>query len=326
MKTKVFFILILTMALLFAGCQQDNMDATVPSATEQTQPSAPKAGLLLRHMTEDEADAQQLRQALEKLGYDVQVKDGENDQSKQNEQVKARLDADCQFMVVQPVMTDGLDVLVEQVKAANVPLVILDHEPEQAVLELYDKLTFLGADHSQAAAALASVFQKLPVNGDLNFDGVTSLVLVCGPEDHIDGQQRLEGFTASIPADTYAVLETVAGDWTREGGRTAAAQMLAKYGPDIEIIVAFDGQMALGVLEAIENGGRVPGRDLYLVTVGQSSPARDAAQQGAISGLACPDYDARLQKLSQLVSALAEGQTVEKKTLVDYTEVLTILT
>lgn len=327
MKLKAVFILILALLLLFVGCRQEPMEATVPPVTTQpTDPPPPKAGLLLRQLTADEQDAQQLQQTLEKLGYEVQVRNGENDQAKQNEQVKALLDVGCELLVVQPVMTSGLDVLVEQVKVTGVPLIILDHEPDQAVLDLYDKLIYLGPDHGQAASALMAAYGQLPVNGDLNFDGLTWLVVICGPEDHLDSSQRLAEFTQSLPADTHVILETVAADWTQEGGRAAAAQLLAKYGPDIEVMVSLDGEMALGALEAIDNGGRDPGHDLYLVTVGNGSAVRAEAERGRISGLSAPDEDMRLQKLSELVTALTAGEAVEKKNLVDYIGSVTILT
>lgn len=321
MRFKAVFILILALLLLFVGCRQETMEATVPPETTQpTEPPPPVAGLLLR---QEDGQAQEV---LEKLGFQVQVKLAENDQSKQNEQAKALLDAGCELLVVQPVMTSGLDVLVEQVKITGVPLIILDHEPDQAVLDLYDKLAYLGPDHSQAASALMAAYGQLPVNGDLNFDGATWLVVICGPEDHLDSSQRLAEFTQSLPADTHVILETVAGDWTRDGGRAAAAQLLAKYGPDIEVMVTLDGNMALGALEAIDNGGREPGRDLYLVTVGDGAVVREAAEQGRISGLSAPDEDMRLQKLSELATAMTAGEAVEKKNLVDYIGLVIILT
>lgn len=326
MKFKFFLILILILSVLFVGCRQETMEATVPVTTTQvTDPPVPKAGLLLRQ-TEDEQDGLDLQQVLEVLGYEVLVKDAENDQSKQNEQVTGLLEQGCEVLVVQPVMTSGLDVLVEQVKPTGVPLVILDHQPDQAVLELYDKLTFLGPDYSQAGTVQSQLLAQLPVNGDLNFDGKTSVLVIQGPEDHVDAQKRAEDFLKGMPADTHVILETVTGEWTQDGGRSAAAQMLAKYGPDIEVIVTFDGDMALGAIEAIENGGWVPGRDLYLLTAGGSTAVHNEVKLGRISGTAAPDAEARLTKLSELVTALAAGQPVEKLNLIDYTCYVTILT
>ena len=327
MKIKVFFILILTLSLLFAGCKPEPAAPTVPvQTTAPTEPPTPKAGLALRQKADDDADALALQQTLEEQGYEVLVKDGENDQSRQNEQVKALLDEGCQMLVVQPVMTTGLEILVEQVKPTGVPLIILDHQPEQAVLESYDKLVFLGADHSQAGTVQAKLLEQLPMKGDLSLDGITSLVLILGPEDHLDSAKRSAEFMAAIPADTHVILETVSAEWTKDGGRSAAAQLMSKYGPDIELMVTFDEQMALGALEAIDNGGWEPGQDLYVLTVGNSSEVRTQVEQGRISGIAWPDKEARLVKLSELIAALAAGEQTEKVHYIDYLDQLTILT
>ncbi len=326
MKFKGLLILILIISVLFVGCRQEPMEATVPVTTQPTEPPAPKAGLMLRQLADDEQDALALQKALEKLGYEVLVRDAENDQSKQNEQVGDLLEHGCEVLVVQPVMTSGLDVLVEQVKPTAVPLVILDHQPEQAVLELYNKLSFIGPDHAQAGTVQSQLLAQLPVNGDLNLDGKTSVLIIAGPEDHIDAQKRAEDFLKGMPADTHVIMETVTGEWTQDGGRSAAAQMLAKYGPDIEVMVTFDGAMALGAIEAIENGGWVPGQHLYLLTVGGSGAVHNEVALGRISGTAAPDAEARLAKLSELVTALTTDQPAEKLNLIDYTCYITILT
>lgn len=325
MNFKVFFILILCLSVFCAGCKQQPMEATVPVVTTQpTEPPAPKAGLLLRQQTADEQDAVNLQGALEDLGYEVLLRDSQNDQSAQNEQVTQLLDAGCEILVVQPVMTSGLDVLVELVKPSGVPLILLDHQPEQSVLELYDKLTFLGPDHSQAGTVQTQLWEQLPYGGDLNMDGTVSVLLVCGPEDHMDAKQRAEDFLKGLPAETHVLLETVSADWTQEGGRSAAAQMLAKHGPDIEVLVIFDGAMALGAIEAIENGGWTPGRDLYLLTVGGSTAVLNEVSLGRITGTAAPDPAARLTKLTDLVIALTAGEAVEKINYIDYVDYITV--
>lgn len=324
MKIKALLILILTFCLLFTGCNQEQVEATVPPTTQPTEPPAPKVGIVLRNQAQDEADAQALQQLLEQQEYEILIRDSENDQAKQNEQVKTLLDNGCQVLIVQPVMTSGLDVLVDQVKPTGVPLIILDHKPEDAVLDSYDKLVFLGADHSQAAKALSEVYAQLPISGDLNFDGNTWLVMVTGPEDHLDSKARQEGFTTGN--EEHLLLEAVSAEWSREGGRSATAQLLAKYGPDIEVIVTLDGEMALGALEAINNGGRDVGRDLYLVTVGGSTETHTEAEAGRISGLAAPDQQSRLSKLEELVGALIAGEAAEKINYIDYVTQLNLLT
>ena len=326
MKRSLVFILILTLLLSLGGCKTEPVtpsvpaETTVPTATAvvttepPTEPPAPKAGLLLRSMTADEQDAAALGEALEGLGYEVLTRDAENDQSRQNEQAKELLGAGCEVLVLQPVMTSGIDVLLGEL--GTVPVLILDAEPE--LQELPGNVAVLCPGEEQAGAVQAQLPGMLPGGGDLNGDGKVSVLTVQGPEDHIDGTARAAAFLDALDTEIYTVLETATGEWTKEGGKTACAPMLAKYGPDVELIVTFGEDMALGALEAIENGGWTPGTDFFLISVGSSSAARSEVQQGRVSGMAAPDSEMRLQRLQAMVSALTAGTLEEQVQYVDY--------
>ena len=313
MKLKLFFILILAFACILCGCKQEPVEATVPTtvATEPpTEPPAPKAGLLVKNLNADEQDGLNIRATLEGLGYEVLLRDAENDQSKQNQQVTALLDGGCQLLVLQPVMVSGLDVLLKEV--TQVPVIVLDAQPNLG--EGFENVKVLCPRQEQAGTVEATLLSSLPGGGDLNGDGQVSMILVNGPEDHLDATSRKEAFLAGINAETHIVLETVSDQWTEEGGKAACGQMLSKYGPDAEVIVTFGEEMAIGAIHAIENGGWTPGTDVYLLSIGSSTTARNETRLGRISGLSAPDAALRLQLLEQLV----KGEITEKVNFIEY--------
>ena len=315
MKLKLFFILILALACVLCGCKQEPVEATVPTTvvTEPpTEPPPPKAGLLVKNLTADEQDGIDLQNCLEGLGYEVLLRDGENDQAKQNEQVTELLDAGCEILVLQPVMVSGLDVLLKEVN--QVPVIILDAQPNLG--EGFENVKVLCPREETAAAVETELLGK--ITGDLNGDGFVSTLLVYGPEDHLDATARAESFTAAIHAETHIVLETVIGEWSQDGGRSACGQMLSKYGPDVELIVTFGEDMTLGAIAAIENGGWTPGTDVHLIGIGNSSVIRNEARLGRISGLSAPDADQRLQLLEQLIT----GEVTEKVNYIEYIPIM----
>lgn len=318
MKFKLFFILILTVCLLCCGCKQEPMEATVPSTTvvtePPTEPPAPKAGLLLRNLNADDQDGISLQTAMEGLGYEVLVRDGENDQAKQNEQALALLDAGCEILVLQPVMTAGVDVLLKDLTA--VPVIILDAQP--VLDDAFTNVTVLTPRKTTAGTVEASLLATIPNGGDINGDGVVSMILLRGPDKHLDATARSSEFETALSTENHMVLETISGEWTADGGKSACAQMLAKHGPDIEVIVTFGEEMGMGAIAAVENGGWIPGRDFHLLTVGSSTAVRNELRLGRFSGLAAPDAEARLQQLQQLITAMSQGQSTEKINYIDY--------
>ncbi len=317
MKFKLFFILILVLCLALCGCKQEPLEATVPTdvATEPpTEPPAPKAGLLLRNSCADEQDGILVQQAMEALGYEVLVRDGKNDQAKQNKQAAALVEAGCEILVLQPVMVTGLDVLLQEF--AEVPVIVLDAQPELG--EEFQNVTVLCTREENEGMVAASLPAALPNVGDLNGDGTVSLILVQGPEDDPEAAGIAAEFTALLNPETHIVLDTVSAQWNESSSKNSCAQLLAKHGPDIEVIVTFDEEMALGAIAAVENGGWVPGQDFYLITIGNSTTIRNELQIGRLSGLAAPDREARLQLLQQLITALTTGEPTERVNYIDY--------
>lgn len=316
MKLRLFFILILVLALVFCGCKRQNMDATVPTQpiTELAEPPAPKAGLLLKDMTTDEQDAINLQTALEDIGYEVLLKDAENSQSKQNEQVKQLVSEGCAILVLQPVMTSGLDVLLSE---TTVPVLILDAEasvPETA--------TVLCAKEEGVGLMQAQLLESLPGGGDLNGDGSVSILLINSPDNQY-AATRSKDFVAALNTEKYVILDKTVGDWNENGGKGAVKRLLPVHGPDAEVIVTFGDAMALGAIAGVEDGGWTPGQDFHLVTAGSSTALRNELQLGRITGAAITNNEVRLQLLQQLVTALDAGLETEKVNYYEYIPAIT---
>lgn len=322
MKFKLFFILIFLLCLVFCGCKQEPLEATTVPTTvvtePPTEPPAPKAGLLLKNLNADDQDGIALQTTLEHMGYEVLLRDAENDQSKQNEQALSLVDAGCEILVLQPVMISGLDVLLGNI--TEVPVIVLDAQP--VLGEGFENVATLTPRKTTAGAVEASILETLPNGGDINGDGLVSLVLVEGPDKHLDSTSRATGFKAALDPETHIILETVSADWNEDGGRSGCAQLLAKYGPDAEVIVTFGEEMGFGAIDAVENGGWIPGQDFHLLSVGSSTAIRNETRLGRLSGLSAPDSEARLNMLMDLVSMLTQKQDTEKIYYIDYIPIM----
>lgn len=84
--------------------------------------------------------------------------------------------------------------------------------------------------------------------------GHTKIGVVSGPASLLTVRERLAG----LPAD--ASVPTVEADFTREGGRKAAFDLLARH-PEITAVIALNDLMAAGVLAAARDAGQhVPRR------------------------------------------------------------------
>lgn len=303
------------LAMLF-GCAKGGDSTPTVQATAPVETMT--VGLCLRQYDQAPAYYDKIQAALESQGYKVMVSDGKNDQSRQDEQVQTLLADGCKLLVVEPVMVSALDTVISQAKTAGIPLLFMDREPEQAVLESYEKSCYIGSQSTAAGAAQARLLETVSMGGDINGDGVVSYVMLRGPEDHLDAQQISDGCTQALDPKKTRLLTTVYAQWELAAGRAACAGAISQFGPDIEVIFCNDTSLALGAAEAVRNRGWQPGQDMYVLAVGSSDDLQAAIDRGEIFGTVVPDIAAKCRAITDTAALLLSGQTPQQYTYIDY--------
>lgn len=255
------------------------------------------------------------------MGYTVVLKDSQNDQSRQNEQVASLIAEKCDLLVIEPVMVSALEDLLAQAAQAQLPVVLIDRQPQQQVLDSYEKLYYVGCDSAQAGAAQSALIDNLNVRGDLNGDGSISYMMLRGPEDHLDAQLITDSCVQSLSQQNTNLLCTVSAQWELADSRAQCAQALSQYGRDIEVIFCNDAQLAQGAVEAVKNGGWTPGQDVYIFAVGTNAELEALISQGAVAGTVIPDARQRGSVLAETVKQLLTGGSAQKIQYIPYVTV-----
>ncbi len=132
----------------------------------------------------------------------------------------------------------------------------------------------------------------------------------------------LEGTTGSAPANDratgwanilgsdakFTTLASQTGDFTRDGGKKVMEGFLATY-PDIDLVYAHNDDMGLGAIEAIEAAGKVPGKDIKIVTIDAVKAGMEALAAGKINFIVeCSPLLG--EQLFQASSAVLAGQEI----------------
>ena len=262
----------------------------------------------------------ELEAAMQEAGYKLEVADARNDQSLQLQQIDTMIAAGCTLLLVDPVMVAEAQTIADKAKQANVPVLFIGHQPARTVLDSWERLSFVGCDPEQAGVLQAQMVLDLPNRGDVNGDGELACIVIQGPTEYLDSTLRTESCLRTlINANVQVtVLETVSGDWTLEGGKKAAEQLLRKYGMDIEVILCNNDLMAAGAAKAVSDGGWTAGKDLYLYGIGAEGNALTLLHQGMISGTVLEDVPAQIAKITQTADLLLRKKTVEKENVIAY--------
>ena len=183
--------------------------------------------------------------------------------------VKTSPDPASQANAVQDLAVQGLDALV-----------ILPTDPDQlvnAIKEVKAKGTFVTIV-DRAPSVMDNSVRDLYVAGNNPALGQTAgeyikantpdaeVVIIRGMPIPID-QQRQDGFDKGIEGSNVKILDRQFGNWNRDDAFKVMQDYLTKY-PKIDVVWCQDDDMAVGVLQAIEQAGRA---DIQYVVAGAGS-------------------------------------------------------
>ena len=250
-----------------------------------------------------------LQTILEEKGYKVSVVDGNNDQNKQNEQIDTFITQGVKALIINPVMTSAADSIIDKVKNANIPTVLINREPTAEQMSAYDKLVYVGCDAAQSGTFQGELILDTPNKGDINGDGKVSYIMIQGDPENIDAQLRTEYSVKALKDAGIEVeeLDLQRGDWDRNKGQEIAQNDLAKFGDQIEVVFCNNDDMAIGALQSIQAAGRTVNKDIYLVGVDALDAALNEVEKGNMTGTVLNDAQGQARAMVELALTLADG-------------------
>ena len=183
--------------------------------------------------------------------------------------VKTSPDAATQANAVQDLSVQGIDALVilpsdpdplvnaiKEVKDKGKFVTIVDRAPsvnDNTIRDLY----VAGNNPALGEVAGKYIAEKTPD---------AEVVVIRGLPIPID-QQRQDGFDKGIAGSNVKVLDRQYGNWNRDDAFKVMQDFLTKY-QKIDVVWCQDDDMAVGVLQAIEQAGR---KDIQYVVAGAGS-------------------------------------------------------
>jgi len=237
----------------------------------------------------------------EEAGFDLNFVDA---QQKQENQIKALRDfvaQDVDVIAFSPVIETGWDEVLQEIKDAGIPVVLVDRTVDTTVEDPY--VTWIGADFRQEGTTAGEwVAENAPDAQVFELQGTL------GSGAQID---REEGFNEVVGDQ---VIGKASGNFTRAEGKTAVEAALQAY-PETTLIFTHNDDMGLGAIEAIEAAGKVPGEDIQIVSV-------DGVRDG-LQALVDKKFNFVVEcnpvfgdQLAELIQQVADGEDVPKETIV----------
>ena len=258
------------------------------------------------------ANTKSIQDSAAAAGVNLKFSDGQQKQENQIKAIRSYIQQKVDVIAFSPVVTTGWDTVLQEAKRANIPVILTDRAVDTPDQTLYK--TFLGSDFVAEGKKAGDwlVAQEKTASGPVN---IVQLEGTTGSAPAID---RTKGFAASIAANpNLKVVASQTGDFTRSGGKQVMEAFL-KSQPKIDVLYAQNDDMGLGAIEAIQAAGKVPGKDIKIITVDAVKDGMQALADGKINFIVecSPLLGPQLMDLAKKVK---DGQTVPTRVLTEET-------
>ncbi len=208
-------------------------------------------------------------------------------QQKQENQIKAIRNFIAQGVDVisfSPVVETGWTPVLKEAKRAGIPVILTDRAVDTEDDTLW--VTFMGSDFVEegrrAAKWLAENYGKVK-RSDKSSDVVNVVELqgTVGSAPAIDRKNGYEEVMKDHPQ--FKTIKSQSGDFTRSKGKEVMEAFLKAEGDKIDVLYAHNDDMAIGAIQAIEEFGLKPGKDIIIISVDAVRGAFEAMIEGKLN-------------------------------------------
>ncbi|MEV0385245.1 ABC transporter substrate-binding protein [Nonomuraea sp. NPDC050643] len=223
------------------------------------------------------ANTKSVQDSAKNAGVTLKFSDAQQKQENQIKAIRSYIQQKVDIIAFSPVVESGWETVLKEAKDAKIPVILTDRAVDSPDTSLYK--TFLGSDFveegKKAGQWLVEEYKDAtdPVN----------IVELQGTTGSAPANDRKAGFAEVIGAESkFKVVASQTGDFTRAKGKEVMEAFL-KSNPDIDVLYAHNDDMGLGAIEAIEGAGKVPGKDIKIITVDAVKDGMQALADGKIN-------------------------------------------
>jgi len=225
------------------------------------------------------ANTVSIKDAAKKEGITLKFADAQQKQENQVKAIRSFIAQRVDVIAFSPVVESGWDTVLREAKAAKIPVILTDRAVNVSDPSLY--VTFIGSDFVEegrrAARWLVERAKKTP-------DAVLNIVELQGTVGSAPALDRKKGFAEIIAGNPkLKVIRSQTGDFTRAKGKEVMEAFLKAEGKKINVLYAHNDDMAIGAIQAIEEAGMKPGKDILVISIDGVRGAFEAMIAGKLN-------------------------------------------
>jgi simple sugar transport system substrate-binding protein len=224
------------------------------------------------------ANMESIRLAARDAGIELRVEDAHRSQETQVASLRSLVEQHVDVIAFSPVVETGWELVLREIKAAGIPVVLIDRTIEVSDESLF--VSLIGSDFVEQGRRAA----RWLLEHTRDVPGEIDIVELQGSVGSAPANDRKQGFAEIIAADPrYRIIRSQSGDFSRESGKRIMQSFLEAEGRRIRVLFAHSDTMALGAIEAMEAAGYKPGSEILVLSTEGSRRGLEAVVAGKLN-------------------------------------------
>ncbi|TSA87466.1 ABC transporter substrate-binding protein [Deinococcus detaillensis] len=223
------------------------------------------------------AQTKSMQDEAKKLGHQLVYTDAAGSTAKQVADVRSMIAQKVDAIFLSPREDKPLAPVVAEARKAGIPVILLDRNIDPALSKAgTDYVTFVGSDFIKEGQRVADWLVK-------NAAGKTNIIELEGTTGASPANDRRKGFDDVIAKNPkFKIVASQTGNFARDTGRQVAETLLQAH-PEANVIYAHNDEMAIGAVSAIQAAGKVPGKDILVLSIDGGKEAVQMVVDGKIN-------------------------------------------
>ena len=216
--------------------------------------------------------------AAKDAGIELKFSDAQQKQENQIKAIRSYIAQKVDVIAFSPVVESGWDTVLREAKDAKIPVILTDRAVDVKDDSALRDASSAPTSSRKAAAPAAGWSRTRRTEGPVN------IVELQGTVGSAPANDRKKGFEEIIKTDPkFKIIRSQSGDFTRAKGKEVMEAFLKTDGKKINVLYAHNDDMALGAIQAIEEAGMKPGKDITIVSIDAIKGAFEAMIAGKIN-------------------------------------------
>lgn len=233
----------------------------------------------------------------------VIIKDADNSNERQCQQIDSLVDEGVDLLVVSPNDYQALNGSLQRARNKNIPIVFYDR-----TTALNDYTAYIGGDNVEAGRKMAE-YATMLCRDSIKTEGRRPIVLeMTGPLEISPAAQRHKGFSEAISRYSDIDYHHVPSKWSYDDCKHIMQEWL-KEGKTVDVVFCHSDLAAIGAYEAAKKFHKE--RDIHFIGIdGLPGEGIDAVQKGQLS--ASYIYPTHGEEVIALALRILEGKPFER--------------